>query len=48
VDELRGDASKARERLGWEAQTSFRDLVRLMLEHDLAEAGIAPEAVSRA
>ena len=40
VDELCGDASKARERLGWTAQTKFRDLVRLMLEHDLAEAGI--------
>ncbi len=40
VDELRGDASKARERLGWEARTTFRDLVRLMLEHDLAEAGV--------
>ena len=42
VDELLGDASKARERLGWEARTSFRDLVRLMLEHDLADAGIVP------
>jgi len=40
VDELCGDASKARECLGWEARTTFRDLVRLMLEHDLAEAGI--------
>jgi GDPmannose 4,6-dehydratase len=42
VDELRGDASKARERLGWEAPAPFRGLVCPMLEHDLADAGIAP------
>jgi GDPmannose 4,6-dehydratase len=40
VDELLGDASKAREVLGWQARTSFRELVRLMLEHDLAQEGI--------
>jgi GDPmannose 4,6-dehydratase len=40
VDALCGDASKARECLGWQARTTFRDLVRLMLEHDLAEAGV--------
>jgi GDPmannose 4,6-dehydratase len=40
VETLCGDASKARERLGWEPSTTFRALVRLMLEHDLAEAGI--------
>jgi hypothetical protein len=42
VEEFCGDASKARERLGSEAWTTFRDLVRLMLEHDLAEAGNVP------
>jgi GDPmannose 4,6-dehydratase len=47
VDELLGDATKARECLGWEARTSFRDLVRLMLEHDLADAGMGTEVVSR-
>ena len=26
--------------LGWEARTTFDDLVRLMLEHDLTDAGI--------
>lgn len=40
VDELCGDASKARSRLGWTAHTTFEDLVRLMLEHDMNEAGI--------
>jgi GDPmannose 4,6-dehydratase len=47
VDELRGDASKARERLGWQARTKFRDLVRLMLAHDLADAKVPrPRSVS--
>ena len=40
VDELCGDASKAAATLGWQARTTFRDLVRLMLEHDLADAGV--------
>jgi GDPmannose 4,6-dehydratase len=41
VDELRGDPSKAERVLGWKPRTRFRDLVRLMLEHDLEEAGLA-------
>ncbi len=35
VDELLGDASKAKEKLGWEPETSFDDLVKIMAEHDL-------------
>jgi GDPmannose 4,6-dehydratase len=35
VDELRGDARKAREKLGWEPRVGFRELVRMMVEHDL-------------
>lgn len=35
VDILLGDASKARDRLGWRPQTKFRDLVRLMVDADL-------------
>jgi GDPmannose 4,6-dehydratase len=35
VDLLLGDASKAREKLGWEPKVSFKELVRLMVEHDL-------------
>jgi GDPmannose 4,6-dehydratase len=42
VDELCGDMSKARERLGWQARTTFHGLVRLMLEADLREAGLDP------
>jgi GDPmannose 4,6-dehydratase len=35
VDFLLGDASKAREKLGWTPRTSFEQLVRLMMEADL-------------
>ena len=35
VDLLIGDASKAKEKLGWEATVKFHDLVRIMVEADL-------------
>ncbi len=35
VDLLLGDASKAREKLGWKPRVSFEELVRIMVEHDL-------------
>jgi GDPmannose 4,6-dehydratase len=35
VDHLVGDASKAREKLGWEPRTSFDELIRLMVDADL-------------
>jgi GDPmannose 4,6-dehydratase len=35
VDLLLGDASKARAALGWEPKVGFKDLVRLMVDHDL-------------
>jgi GDPmannose 4,6-dehydratase len=44
VDELCGDASKAREALGWRPRTSFPELIRIMLEADLADAGLEPSA----
>jgi GDPmannose 4,6-dehydratase len=33
--DLVGDASKAREKLGWEPRTGFDELVTLMVDHDL-------------
>jgi GDPmannose 4,6-dehydratase len=35
VDHLIGDAGKARELLGWEPQTDFESLIRLMVDADL-------------
>src|SRR5882672_4805308 len=35
VDILLGDASKARKVLGWEPEVDFKQLVRLMVDHDL-------------
>ena len=35
VEHLIGDATKAREKLGWVPRTSFQEMVRLMVESDL-------------
>jgi len=45
VDQLLGDASKAKEKLGWTPATSFEELVHLMVDSDLALA--ADEALLR-
>lgn len=39
VDFLVGDATKARQKLGWQPRTTFKDLVRLMVEADLKRIG---------
>lgn len=36
ITETRGDSSKARRELGWEPRTSFAELVRLMVEAEIA------------
>jgi GDPmannose 4,6-dehydratase len=36
VDVLQGDASKAKRKLGWEPKVKFKELVRIMVEADLA------------
>lgn len=38
VDELAGDASKARRVLGWKPKVNFKAMVRIMVDHDLALA----------
>ncbi|MDA0974999.1 MAG: GDP-mannose 4,6-dehydratase [Phycisphaerales bacterium] len=35
VDQLLGDATKAKEKLGWEPRTSVEELASMMVEHDL-------------
>jgi len=42
VDLLIGDASKARQNLGWEPQVNFEQLVHLMVEADLKALGLVP------
>ncbi|MHB1810006.1 MAG: GDP-mannose 4,6-dehydratase, partial [Solirubrobacteraceae bacterium] len=37
-----GDPSRARQRLGWAPQLDFEQLVRRMVEHDLAELAGTP------
>ena len=38
-----GNPAKARRELGWEPQTSFEQLVREMVDADLARAGVTPK-----
>jgi GDPmannose 4,6-dehydratase len=35
VDFLKGDATKARESLGWRPRVGFRELIEMMVRHDL-------------
>ena len=35
VKSLKGDCSKAKQALGWSPRTQFRQLVRIMMEHDM-------------
>ena len=42
VDLLLGDATKAREKLGWTPRTTFKDLVRIMVAADLRAEGVDP------
>jgi GDPmannose 4,6-dehydratase len=45
VDDLRGDASKARRELGWEPKVGFRELVELIVDADLEAVGLQPGGV---
>ena len=40
VDLLLGDPTKARTALGWKPRVSFKELVRLMVDADLAGGGV--------
>jgi GDPmannose 4,6-dehydratase len=42
VDHLVGDATKAREQLGWRPAVSFRELVELMVDADVERMTAAP------
>jgi GDPmannose 4,6-dehydratase len=42
VDHLRADASKIRREIQWEPRVTFRELVRIMVDADLENAGLTP------
>jgi GDPmannose 4,6-dehydratase len=44
VPDLCGDPSKARAQLGWRPRITFEEMIREMLEYDLASAGLTPDA----
>ena len=46
VDQLVGDPSKAKRDLGWEPKHSFRDLVEMMVDADLARLSTAKQVVN--
>jgi len=37
IPEMRGDSSLIKKELGWEAKTKFKDLIKIMIEADLAK-----------
>lgn len=41
VDLLLGDPTKAKEKLGWKPKTTFKELVKIMLEYDLNSVGLS-------
>jgi GDPmannose 4,6-dehydratase len=43
VDVLLGDPSKARKKLNWQPEVKFKDLAKIMMEHDLEKEGIVLE-----
>lgn len=47
VDDLRGDFRKAAAKLGWGPRTSFRDLVRIMVDSDLRREMILLEGTAK-
>ncbi len=47
VENLIADASKARRVLGWEPKITFRELVRIMVDSDMEEAGLTPPGEGR-
>jgi len=47
VENLVADASKARKLLGWEPKVTFKELVRIMVDADMEEAGVTPPGAGR-
>ena len=47
VDQLIGDASKARQRFGWRPRVTFEELVSMMVENDLQQVSSLPPRPGR-
>jgi len=47
VESLVADAAKAQKLLGWEPKVTFRELVRIMVDADMEEAGLASQGEGR-
>jgi GDPmannose 4,6-dehydratase len=47
VEQLQGDASKAREELGWEPEVSFEQMMQLMVDADLERLAPAAAALTK-
>lgn len=45
VDILLGDPTKAKEKLGWTPKTTFKELVKIMLEYDLKNVGLSLDKI---
>ncbi len=43
VDFLLGDATRAKEKLGWQPKVKFKDLIHLMLEAEFESIGVSPK-----
>lgn len=48
VDLLLGDSTKAREKLDWKPKTTFKELVKIMLEYDLNNHGLSLDKIKKA
>ncbi|MFH1749936.1 MAG: GDP-mannose 4,6-dehydratase [bacterium] len=48
INILKGDASKARKKLGWRPKVNFKELVKIMVESDLKDAGFDSLEMARA
>lgn len=47
VDLLLGNPSKAKEKLGWKPKTTFKELVKIMLEYDLNNCGLSLDKINK-
>lgn len=47
VDLLLGNPAKAKEKLGWKAKTTFKELVKIMLEYDLNNCGLSLDKINK-